>query len=297
MPSRKIEDLHSIFQDMVRRLLTEANETIKDSGHTFFITDGFRSIDEQNKLYAQGRTTSGPIVTNARGGESSHNYGLAVDCAFQKGGRLSYADTLYWRVYPLAKKLGFVLGAEWKDFPDKPHFEYPNWRSTTSPQGGGSSMTDDITIKKKIFEELVSKSTKYDELTKAGIATVSDIEALRRNVKEANDYARVKDDEAKRTREELSEFTRQVAEKLTSPQDLPRILSAIDELMTQHSQANTNSQKDSEENAKYEKQITDLKAEIERYKLLMSSKNPLEQAKVEELIHEIIKRVTAIVRR
>jgi hypothetical protein len=43
------------------------------------ITDGLRTFAEQDSLFAQGRTKSGPIVTNARGGESNHNYGLAVD--------------------------------------------------------------------------------------------------------------------------------------------------------------------------------------------------------------------------
>lgn len=40
---------------------------------------GFRTFDNQDQLYAQGRTTSGPIVTNAKGGESPHNYGAASD--------------------------------------------------------------------------------------------------------------------------------------------------------------------------------------------------------------------------
>ena len=38
-----------------------------------------RSIKEQNELYAMGRTSSGRIVTNAKGGQSIHNYGLAFD--------------------------------------------------------------------------------------------------------------------------------------------------------------------------------------------------------------------------
>lgn len=44
------------------------------------LPNGFRSFAEQDKLYAQGRTNkSKPIVTNARGGYSAHNYGLAID--------------------------------------------------------------------------------------------------------------------------------------------------------------------------------------------------------------------------
>ena len=50
------------------------------------ITDGYRSIQEQNALYAQGRTTPGKIVTHARGGQSLHNYGKAFDVVQMKNG-------------------------------------------------------------------------------------------------------------------------------------------------------------------------------------------------------------------
>ena len=50
-------------------------------GYRLDITSGFRSVADQNTLYAQGRTQPGNIVTNARGGRSLHNYGLAVDVA------------------------------------------------------------------------------------------------------------------------------------------------------------------------------------------------------------------------
>lgn len=45
------------------------------------IVQGLRTIEEQNKLYAQGRTAPGPKVTNAKGGRSYHNYGTAFDFA------------------------------------------------------------------------------------------------------------------------------------------------------------------------------------------------------------------------
>lgn len=40
---------------------------------------GFRSFELQDALFAVGRTTPGTIITNARGGESAHNYGCASD--------------------------------------------------------------------------------------------------------------------------------------------------------------------------------------------------------------------------
>jgi peptidoglycan L-alanyl-D-glutamate endopeptidase CwlK len=48
-------------------------------GAVYFATYGIRSYAESNALYAQGRTTPGRIVSNARGGQSAHNFGIAID--------------------------------------------------------------------------------------------------------------------------------------------------------------------------------------------------------------------------
>jgi peptidoglycan L-alanyl-D-glutamate endopeptidase CwlK len=83
------------------------------------VTSGFRSFEEQNKLYAQGRTTAGNIVTNAKGGESDHNFGKAFDIVFRKTG---YEGD--WEfVGKIGKQLGLKWGGDWKGgFIDKPHF-------------------------------------------------------------------------------------------------------------------------------------------------------------------------------
>lgn len=128
MASRRIEDLHPDFQPLVRHLLEKGQQAIASTGYTFFITDGYRSLAEQDMLYAKGRTAVGKVVTHAKAGQSAHNYGLAVDMAFQKNGVLSYSPALYEKVYPIARKLGLVLGADWS-FSDKPHFEYRDWNT------------------------------------------------------------------------------------------------------------------------------------------------------------------------
>jgi peptidoglycan L-alanyl-D-glutamate endopeptidase CwlK len=88
-------------------------------GEPLRITEGLRSIERQNALYDQGRTIPGNIVTNARGGESFHNYGVAFDVVFTKTG--------YVGNWELVGKVGKALGFEWGgDFPnlkDNPHFE------------------------------------------------------------------------------------------------------------------------------------------------------------------------------
>jgi D-alanyl-D-alanine carboxypeptidase./Putative peptidoglycan binding domain. len=63
----------------LRKTLAALAEALDRRGMAALITDGFRTFAEQDALFAQGRTTRGNIVTNARGGESNHNYGLAVD--------------------------------------------------------------------------------------------------------------------------------------------------------------------------------------------------------------------------
>ncbi len=133
MSNRNIEDLSPLFQKMVRDLLSQGQVAINTTGYTFFITDGFRSNEEQTKLYAQGRTAPGKIVTNAKAGESAHSFGLAVDCAFQRLGKLYYTPSLYAKIYPIARALGFELGADWTSFSDKPHFQYPHWENHKKP--------------------------------------------------------------------------------------------------------------------------------------------------------------------
>jgi peptidoglycan L-alanyl-D-glutamate endopeptidase CwlK len=103
---------------------------------------GYRSITEQNKLYAQGRTTKGDIVTNAKGGHSYHNYGLAIDFVLIKGGYDMKADndqdgySDWMEVVAQAKLLGFEWGGDWKSFVDNPHFQIAYGYSITELLAG-----------------------------------------------------------------------------------------------------------------------------------------------------------------
>lgn len=74
---------------------------------------GRRSFMEQDALYMQGRTMPGPIVTNAKGGESPHNYGCASDWTIFAGGRVPIwmkKDDPKWRTY---KDACFQVKAKW----------------------------------------------------------------------------------------------------------------------------------------------------------------------------------------
>lgn len=95
-------------------------------------TSGVRSTAQQQALYAQGRTTPGPIVTYADGVEKRSNhqvradgYGHAIDFCFLVEGKPSWNLALPWRLVGEAgKALGLEWGGDWKR-PDRPHLELP----------------------------------------------------------------------------------------------------------------------------------------------------------------------------
>lgn len=91
------------------------------------VTSGYRSYDEQDELYAQGRTKPGVIVTNARGGYSSHNFGTAFDITVFEGLAPKWDGPEYATVGQLGKEIGLSWGGDWST-PDEPHFSLrPEW--------------------------------------------------------------------------------------------------------------------------------------------------------------------------
>lgn len=93
-------------------------------GTPIAMTNGYRSFEEQERLYAQGRSTPGPIVTNARGGQSYHQYGVAFDVAFLVNGKLSWDNSLPWqRLGKWGEFIGLEWGGRWVELIDRPHFQ------------------------------------------------------------------------------------------------------------------------------------------------------------------------------
>ncbi len=91
------------------------------------IISGTRTYAEQDALYRQGRNGNTlPKVTNARGGQSNHNFGLAWDIGLFENGKYITSDNKY---KPLAKLVKDELenlewGGDWQSFPDFPHYQY-----------------------------------------------------------------------------------------------------------------------------------------------------------------------------
>jgi len=111
-------------QPMARALVQKAAA----SGITIRILSGLRSYEEQDALYAQGRTAPGSIVTNARGGHSNHNFGIAFDVGVFEGNRYLGDSPKYKAVGVLGMDLGLEWGGSWKTIVDQPHYQLrPGW--------------------------------------------------------------------------------------------------------------------------------------------------------------------------
>ena len=128
----RIATFHPLLRDKLKEWYLEANNKLLPKGYRLRITHVYRSVQEQNDLYALGRTKKGSIVTNAKGGQSIHNYGLAFDFVILRdlddNGTFETADFTvneYWkRVANYFKSKGFTWGGDFKSFKDAPHLEY-----------------------------------------------------------------------------------------------------------------------------------------------------------------------------
>ena len=97
-------------------------------GITIKVIAGLRTYEEQNELFTQGRTKPGRIVTNARGGFSNHNFGIAFDVGVFEGANYLGESPKYKAVGALGMDLGLDWGGNWKTFLDEPHFQLrPTW--------------------------------------------------------------------------------------------------------------------------------------------------------------------------
>lgn len=129
--TRHIEDCDQRLQDV----WSKAAEKFKyyHPELTVFITCAYRSNEEQNILYAQGRTAEGHIVTNAKAGESPHNYvpSQAFDMAFKdEHNNVSWEPSLYQLFATIINSFNpfIVWGGGFRSIKDRPHFETNDWK-------------------------------------------------------------------------------------------------------------------------------------------------------------------------
>lgn len=132
---RGIDKLHPELQVCVNKFLEEC----KSRGLDVCITETLRTQEEQEALYAQGRTTSGKIVTNCRGFQSPHCWGVAFDfCRNVKGREYDNSDKFFDYVGEIAKTIfddteyDLFWGGDFKTFVDKPHIEIKKYLPNNS---------------------------------------------------------------------------------------------------------------------------------------------------------------------
>lgn len=150
----RVNKLHPKIKNEVRLLIEQAESKLPNTA--IRIVQGLRTFAEQDALYAQGRTKPGNKVTNSKGGQSYHNYGLAIDFALvydlNKDGKY---ETLSWdrlkdmdkdgeadwmEVVDTFEKAGYTWGGRWHSIPDAPHFEKTfghNWRDLLTLYNNG----------------------------------------------------------------------------------------------------------------------------------------------------------------
>lgn len=129
MPSRKIEDLHPDLQPLFSEFLRRCQA----AGLDILVTCTYRSNDEQNRLYAQGRNgVPGARVTNAKGGQSAHNFTIkdkpaarAFDIVPLVNGKPMWDDK--HPAWKEAGRIGMELGLNWYGRPQAPFREMPHF--------------------------------------------------------------------------------------------------------------------------------------------------------------------------
>ena len=122
----RIQQAHPIIRKELEALYIECNNLLP-KGVRLRFSSVFRSVAEQNALYNQR-----PKVTNARGGQSIHNYSLAFDYVIllDKDNNGTF-ESIEWnvsnkyhkQVIEFFKSKGYEWGGDWKSFPDYPHFQ------------------------------------------------------------------------------------------------------------------------------------------------------------------------------
>lgn len=123
---RNIDKLHPLVRDKARLLI---NRVEKELGIKLRAVSTLRTYAEQDELYAKGRTTGkkGEIVTKAKGGQSNHNFGTALDVVPMVNGQPDWKHKDWSGIGKIGKEIGFKWGGDWtvakEGIVDKPHFE------------------------------------------------------------------------------------------------------------------------------------------------------------------------------
>lgn len=123
--SRKVEDLHPRVAVLCREFLKRCEQ----AGIDILITSTFRDHESQAELYAQGRTKPGAKVTNAKPGQSFHNWRVAFDVVPLRNGKPVWGTSgedgkLWQQIGEIGESCGLEWAGRWASFKELAHFQF-----------------------------------------------------------------------------------------------------------------------------------------------------------------------------
>ena len=119
--SRSLDDLNPRVKKLCEQFIASCAKHNID----VLITSTYRDAESQNALYAQGRTTPGKKVTNARGGDSFHNWRVAFDFVPVVDGKARWDDgALFTQCGEIAESLGLEWAGRWVKFKEMAHCQF-----------------------------------------------------------------------------------------------------------------------------------------------------------------------------
>ena len=120
--SRNLDDLLPNVKTRVENFI----KACQVAGIDILVTSTYRDNASQDALYAQGRTTEGKIVTNARGGDSFHNHRCAVDIVPLVNGKPDWdgSHPVWATIGSLGEQAGLDWAGKWVHFKELAHFQY-----------------------------------------------------------------------------------------------------------------------------------------------------------------------------
>jgi len=131
--SRDLKDLHPKVAALCSTFVVKC----KDAGIDVLITSTYRDAESQNALYAQGRTTPGAKVTNAKAGQSWHNWRCAFDFVPIVNGKAQWNDTAtFEKCGQIAEAIGLEWAGRWKTFKELAHCQYTGGLTLADFQSG-----------------------------------------------------------------------------------------------------------------------------------------------------------------
>jgi len=131
--SRKIEDLTPKVAAMCRAFIGACEQ----AGIDILITSTYRDHESQAELYAKGRTKPGPKVTNAKPGQSWHNWRAAFDFVPIEYGKAQWYDADTFRLCgEIAESVGLEWAGRWQSFPEMAHCQFTGGLKLADFQAG-----------------------------------------------------------------------------------------------------------------------------------------------------------------